>query len=275
MKCADRSVTDEEIRSVIDPRVLAELDRIEGLNRPQKPLRKLAALDMDGTLLYGDIGDAVLAMLVSRNRIPVAYWNEYQALLGRSPRTEAHQWALRAMKGLSLDDVRTATNEVLAMAPDERILISPAGYYPRPRLIPEMQSLVIWLHRTHYEVFIVTATNQWTAEAVAYDFFGIAEDHVVGMQVELDGKGRLTDEIKYPSPSGFGKLGAWKQRFGEQRPLVVAGDSDSDRALINFVSENGLAIWTGIRDDTPSAKNVVDLSSLRGIDCPRGIERGT
>lgn len=255
--------TDRLVRSTttdLNSQILDNLKRLEALIRSQRKGSepRLAAFDMDGTLIRDDMGDAVLAMLIFQGRVPRGAWEHYQELLLKS-RPKAYEWAVKAMKGLTVSDVTLAARQVLDLRPTEKIVVSRNVLVPRPQIIAQMQSVVMWLHRHGYEVYIVSATNRWAAAVVGADFFGIAEDHIIGVETRVV-RSRLTDEIIRPAPIAEGKLQAWQKRFQDRKPLVGAGDTEGDHYMLSFVDPSGFVIWWGSPEKAPVVKHVVKLN---------------
>jgi HAD superfamily phosphoserine phosphatase-like hydrolase len=256
LNSGDRSVRPSEIESMIDSHVLAWLNDVDSRSHPVEGGPRLAAFDLDGTLIRRDMGDAVLATLISKGRISVEAWWTYQQLL-KDSRSKAYEWAVAAMEGLKVADVYLAAADVLRGSPEEKISLSDSVRVDRPSVIPQMQALVMWLHSHDFEVYLVTATNFWAASVVGADFFGIPAERVIGVEADLD-RGRLTSRITRPAPIGEGKAEAWKHRLGVRHPFIAAGDSAGDLSLLSLVS-GGLILWTGPQDKTPAGKNVIHL----------------
>ncbi|HSM87723.1 MAG TPA: hypothetical protein VLT16_16325, partial [Candidatus Limnocylindrales bacterium] len=154
---ADRFIRESEANSSIDPEVLARLESVNKLYRSAEGHPKLAAFDMDGTLIRHDMGDAVLAMLIKkegepggRNRIRLGFWKEYQTRLANS-RPAGYEYAVTAMNTLAIDEVYQAAREVLSHKNPE-IVLSDGTRVPIPELVPKMQAVVMWLHRNGFAV---------------------------------------------------------------------------------------------------------------------------
>lgn len=254
INCTDRRVGEKPISSLLDSELLAKLKDVSAFGHHDTGNR-LAAFDMDGTLIRHDIGDAVLAMLIYQGLIRSEAWKTYQQLLKNS-RPEGYKFAVTAMSGLSVDDVYQATR--LALKPGLKEIPVPVGEpVKRPTVSLKMQALVIWLHRQGFDIYVVTATNRWSATIVASDFFGISEKHVFGVEVKKDKRGRLTDQILLPTPIGEGKAEIWKKHMESRRPLLAAGDSTWDLPLLGLVGQSGMALWLGHSDQKPPGTNVI------------------
>jgi phosphoserine phosphatase len=268
---ADRVYKDAENTAMIEPEILS---RVEAAIKSIGPLSghpKLAAFDMDGTLIRHDMGDAVFAMLIRLGKLTLDHWATYQDYLSTS-RPKAYEYAVTAMRGLSLEEVYRAVYEVFD--PDSTGIDLPGNIrVPKPEVVPKMQVLVMWLHRHEFEVYVVTATNQWAAEVVAPDFFGIPSDRVIGVRTAIE-EGRLTKRICRPAPIGDGKRDAWKAQFKERKPLLGAGDSKGDHALLNLVEAFGLVLWAGSHEDRPALNNVLQID-LNQLETTKPIGRST
>lgn len=228
----------------LPPDLLAALERLS----PSEP--KIAAFDMDDTLLVGDIGDAVFAQLISEGKLAPLDWDEYQALLA-SDYLEGCKYPVRAMAGLTVEQVIQTTRRVLEL--DEPFVLVPGAQtqVPLPRPNETMLSLVRRLQAGGYDVYVITATNVWSARWVVAEVFGIPEENVLGIEAKLvknDENDELTAELQEPVTVGEGKVLALKDCIGEQRPLIAAGNSASDYALLRYVRDGGLVIWVGNDD---------------------------
>jgi phosphoserine phosphatase len=223
------------------------------LSRLRSAPHKIAALDMDNTLLMGDIGDAVLAQLVSAGTLDAAAWILYLELLAASP-TLGHKHAVTCMAGLTISTVDQATRSILQTSLGE---ITPvAGMEPvlMPHVFSTMRDVVRSLRKHEYEIFMVSATNVWSTRIVAEDYFDIEADHVIGIEAVVSGDGSLTSILKEPVPSGTGKVTAMEQRFSGRRPLVVASDSPSDYPMLAYSDPDGVVIWVGSQQKFAAAR---------------------
>jgi phosphoserine phosphatase len=274
---ADRSYEEAEINAMIGSDILLKLKQANEFFQAQNVRPKLAAFDMDGTLIRHDMGDAVLAQLVRCGKLTRDHWDAYQNYLSSS-RPKAYEYAVTAMRRLPVKDVYRAAYDVFD--PDSvGIDLSGDIHVPKPEVVPKMQALVMWLHRHKFEVYVVTATNQWAAEVVASDYFGIPAHHVIGVKTEIEDK-RLTNRICRPAPIGDGKGHAWRERFKDQKPLIGAGDSKGDDALLKLVEPLGLVLWAGRHDERPDGNNVlqIDISQSEpskpfGRSAANGLDR--
>ncbi len=95
--------------------LLATEDRV--MHTPSRSLARIAAFDLDGTLLIGDIGDAVFAHLVLEHQSLKLTWAEYQRLL-HTHRSQAYRAVVEAMAGLEIETIIQATSAVMNLRRD-------------------------------------------------------------------------------------------------------------------------------------------------------------
>ncbi len=157
------------------------------------------AMDFDNTIVWGDIGEATLAVLTRRGLVTPdraqgvlspAVWRAdgrrirpdsepditeyYEALLAPTvhgqvdptPLASGYVWAVEAMAGLRpLDVVRAAEEAYGCSAPMQtrKIEVSPGHTaYPAPFLYPEMVELIATLLEHKFAFWIVSASNVWS-----------------------------------------------------------------------------------------------------------------
>ena len=162
--------------------------------------RRLAvAFDFDNTLVWGDIGEATLAMLVRQRvlrprRILPAHRESFRTRAGTAvrlrssadiihyyetlidssvhaasdpaPLATGYVWAVEVMEGLSPQEIVGGTAAAFARsAPgeDRRLAAIPGTpAYPLPFFYPEMVELVGQFLRHDFDVWVVSASNVWT-----------------------------------------------------------------------------------------------------------------
>jgi phosphoserine phosphatase len=244
----------------LPPDLIAALERLS----PSAP--KIAAFDMDGTLLVGDVGDAVFVQLIREEKLAAQDWNRFQALLA-SDYLEGCKYPVRAMAGLTVEQVTRTTRRVLES--DKPFVLVPGtqAQVPIPRPNETMLSLVRRLQAESYDVYVVTATNVWSTRWVVSEVFGIPKENVLGIAAKLvknDTGDELTAELQEPVTVGEGKVLVLKNHIGDQRPLLAAGNSASDYALLRYVRDGGLVIWVGeqeieVRDLAGETKQLIVL----------------
>ena len=97
----------------------------------------------------------------------------------------------------------------------------------RPR--PAVRSLIGALEAAGVEVWIVSATNVWTVEALG-TILGVPRHRVIGNACRVV-DGVITAEREGPVTWAGGKVEAIERRIGE-RPLIAFGDSRTDTEMM-------------------------------------------
>jgi phosphoserine phosphatase len=155
--------------------------------------------DLDNTILCGDIGEAILAILVRRGLLDAArvsavlgppfrlpdgrvvrvrtgpdlaeYYEAYLAptvhgAADRYPLGNAYAWAVEVMEGLRASDVVAATSEAMAHSQPgslPMLEVAPGREgFPAPYFYPEMVELIAELMRHGFEIWVVSASNVWS-----------------------------------------------------------------------------------------------------------------
>jgi len=201
-----------------------------------------AAFDLDNTLLIGDIGDAVFALLVKKKLITHFGWKDYQALINEN-KEKAYKHIIDVMEGLTLSQLEETTLEVLNskkgfMVEGYKILI------PKPDT--QMKLIVEMLKKRKIDVYVVTASNEISARIICKKYFSISEMNVLGAEVAHDYKGIIKvsrKELSY----GQGKVNILKNKF-RNKPLVTGGDSPGDIFMLGYTQKNGIRFWLGSND---------------------------
>ena len=156
-------------------------------------------LDFDNTIVWGDIGEATLAVLVkngalSARRIPrtlspsfrlpqgesvaldsgpdlTAYYEAYLAPTAHgsadpTPLANGYAWVVEIMEGLSPWEVVQATKEAYGFGEpmQPRMIEVTAGKtrFPAPFFYPEMVELIGELRRHEFDVWVISASNVWS-----------------------------------------------------------------------------------------------------------------
>ncbi len=117
-----------------------------------------------------------------------------------------------------------------------------------------MQTLLVRLRSLGYEIYIISATNQYTVRYVANEYFGIPESNVFGMLptvVNDPQYGKIIgDDIDGPVTVVEGKVEVYKKNLGSIPPIISGGDSTTDIMMLNLTDPNGLIIWVGEDENT-------------------------
>ncbi len=213
---------------------------IECINSLPTKGKRYAAFDLDNTLLIGDIGETVFALLVKKKLIKGFGWQDYINLV-ESDKLKAYKLIIDLMAGLPLTKLEEVTNEVIAY---KSLSISIEGcklQVPKPN--PLMKSVLGLLRNKGLRIYIVTASNEVSARIICKKYFNIPPSDIIGAQVARNKK-EIIKIGKKEFPFGEGKVTILKKRF-KTKPLVTGGDSPGDRFLLNYTQKSGIQFWLG------------------------------
>jgi phosphoserine phosphatase len=250
----------EQIKLLIPGDLIKRIEAIELFitEHSTQSLEKIAAFDMDNTLLEGDIGEAVFSQLkldeqkqpvtVTNTMIPFS-WPECHEMMKKLGKKEAYTKMVTAMNGIPVETVIETTRRVMAL--NIPYLEVEGVRVPVPRPNEVMQALVRYLRNLDYTVYIISATNSYSVQYMAEEYFDIPASHAIGMKptVMNEEKGGIIGaEIDGPITVGEGKVEAYHRFIGSIPPLVTAGDSNSDIQVLGLTSPQGISIWVGDDD---------------------------
>jgi len=210
-------------------------------NLPGQAPERVAAFDLDGTLLIGDIGDAVFAYLVLNGQRLGLTWEEYQRLL-RTHKSKAYRAVVEAMAGLEIETVVKATSAVMNLGRDYLVMRSDPVKIPKPR--PLLSQFVSLLHEFHYKVYVISASNHISVQYVAQTWFDIPPSCSFGIQGRIR-NGQITSQLIDPIPVGSGKAELFKLVTGSVAPLITGTDSRLDLPLLQLTHPQGFSLWVG------------------------------
>ena len=253
-----KTVNLEQTKALIPLELMKRIEAIEFYNRNQTsgPMEKIAAFDLDNTLLEGDIGEAVFSQLkIDEKKQPVTVtktmmpftWAQCRELLKKNKKKEAYTKMITAMAGIPVETVIQATHRIMNSNDPFLEVEGVRVLVPKPR--PVMQALVQYLKSLDYTVYIISATNSYSVRYMAEEYFGVSSTHAIGMQARVTHEEELgeilSDTIDGPITVGEGKVEAYHHFIGPMPPLVTAGDSDSDIQILRLTLPWGLCIWAG------------------------------
>ncbi len=184
------------------------------------PAPRVAVFDCDGTLWSGDAGSEFMKWtiesgLVSREVVDFID-SRYRAYLrGDVSEVAICGEMVQMYQGLREDEMRRVA----------RVYFTELV---RPRIFPEMKSLIDQLHQLGTEIWAVSSTNDWVIEEGVRDF-GIPADHVLAARVAVV-NGIVTNQV-LSVPTDEGKVIALNQA-GVHAPDVVFGNSVHDAAML-------------------------------------------
>jgi phosphoserine phosphatase len=210
----------------------------------------VAAFDLDGTLIEGDIGEAVFARLLLDHAFgprPAFNYTEYEKLKVHDEE-QAYRRVVTAMAGFTEARIRETTERLLRSSGDSFAVEGFQIPIPRPKLAFQQLLQLLWARR--YRCLILTASNQWSAEIVAWNFFGINRADVFGVRTLVTSAFwrrdvRLTDQIVEPVTIGAGKAILLNSLLGGAMLDLAAGNSHADGSMLALVKPAGVVVWAG------------------------------
>ena len=219
--------------------------------------RRIAVFDLDNTLLIGDIADAAMAHLIE-NEIEIDFsWQEYQQLIKEENIYEAFSRTSKILSGMETECVERLANVIFDMSnefitffEDDKII---KVAVPRPN--PIMQKLIKYLYENNFEIFVISASNQWLVKAACERFFHIPFTNVFGVKNKtnlIDCMQILTDVIEVLAPIDKNKGKIYLENISLTPPMISAGDSIYDTSMLNLTNPDGIILWLG--DDNTLSK---------------------
>ncbi len=194
----------------------------------------VAALDADGTLWGGDVGEGFFAWMLKNRYYPKAAipklthaWRGYKA--GTFNGELMYELMVTGMAGMREKDVERYANTYFRRH--------------RHRIYRPMAHLVRALRKIDVEPWVVSGSPFWVVAAGA-KYFGIPKSRVIGLSVDVDERGRLTGKVVRPVPWKWGKAKRIFRDIGKT-PLVVAGNSSGDVEMLRIASALKLVINPG------------------------------
>jgi phosphoserine phosphatase len=192
----------------------------------------IAAFDADGTLWDADAGETFFDWQIHNSGLAtlkgIDPWARYKELKNPDPRV-GYVWLAQISAGTSLRQVREwATDCFKSLGP-----------WP---VFESQRRLITLLRSLGYEVYVVTASIKWAVEPVAA-LLGIDHDHVIGIETEVR-DGIVTDIVKPPITWRDGKAEGLLARTRGVRPVLCAGNTYGDIALLSCATHVRLALST-------------------------------
>ncbi|MBI3183918.1 MAG: haloacid dehalogenase-like hydrolase [Myxococcales bacterium] len=186
------------------------------------------ALDADGTLWRGDVGEDFLRYLAAEDQLPRhrgsrGVYEEYERRVSRSP-AEGYAFAVEVMADF-----------------EEAALSRVCGDFFRRRFLGRFfafaRPLVDELSAAGLEVWIVSASPRWVVAPGGQEL-GIPAERVIGVDCGID-RGRLTGQVFEPIPCGEGKVTLLEGRG--RRPALAVGNGELDLPMLSY-AERALVI---------------------------------
>lgn len=243
----------------INPGLAAELYRIDGYDLA--PEEKIAAFDLDDTLIEGDIGEAVFCYIkAAGNDIPLK-WKDYLEMIEAKEYERGYCDIITSMEGMNIKTIANSAKNLIS-SNSEIIIFTEDGIeynYPIPKPIIEMQNLIVYLKISGWKISVISSSSQIAVRSVTDYLFKLYPEYVRGIKTEIyvtDNYDDLfTTKIQGTVPFREGKAEVFRDMFGDLQPLITAGDSRGDIELLNLTSDKGFAILCG--------KNLSNLEFLK------------
>lgn len=174
----------------------------------------------------------------------------YSRRMQRLGKAAAYGWAPRMHVGLSpawLRRFSLAHFEAEGARPvrwEERV--APDGFVLRMqrglRVRPAFRSLVKVFSEHGFDVWVISATNSWTVQAVA-PTLGVSSSRIVGNACRVVGD-RITAEREGPTTWRAGKVEAIDQYIG-RRPVLAVGDTWTDLEMLGCARSLSILVDRG------------------------------
>ncbi len=264
--------------------LLFRIEKIEDSLRRMDitPNERIAVFDLDNTLLFGDIGEAIFAQLkideqeafqlTNRERIPLS-WTEYHRLLYSGRKADVYKKIVSCMAFLPLETLLKATEKVLLSK--AKFLDLEGASIPIPSPNPVMRALISYLQSIDYKVYVISSSNHFSVQLAAKKFFNISGSNSFGIKNKIQeiklgdvSIKILNSEFEEPIPIEAGKVRVYKKFIGSISPLITAGDSLLDIPMLNLTNRNGIIIWVGKDDEQYQvvSQNIVNSKNLYFCD---------
>jgi phosphoserine phosphatase len=258
-------------QGMMDPQTLLESPNVwEPFEKhPDVPNPKPALVDLIGNP-------------ATRPAFANAFIRAYRLLIRRAGKLVAYPWAAFLLAGRRPDEIRQISAEVIEVElkrslrstwikggpPDNRPIELRSGLRPyeaMSRLIARMQAVGI-------DVWIVTASNRWTAAAYAERFLNLPPQRVIGITPRVV-NGVIAAELDpdIPVTFGKGKTNAIRKLIGP-RPVFAAGDTINQCEMLCMASSLRLVIHKGDRELLKRVADYQAAGETNWLIQPRFIE---
>jgi len=223
------------------------LDSIEQSPNP------IAAFDADGTLWPSDIGRDFFQYQIEKGWLKnkIAHpQEEFEYIKKIKGKCYALSWLAYVLSGYPLKEVQKWVSLFLK------------DHQPPPFLF--QQKLIAWLQSKNVKVFIVSSSLKWLLDSAAC-LFRIPSENVIGVQTFVE-EGIITERLVEPAPIQENKVLALYHKTNNKAPLFSAGNTLSDKALLDIANQTRLVISTSKRQDVNyvSEKKMLRIAQEKG-----------
>lgn len=225
--------------------------------------RPVAVFDADGTLWDEDAGETFFQWQLDNcgfKNLPPDPWAHYRNWKKRDPHG-AYAWLAQISAGHDLGEVREWAAQCFQ------------SHQPWP-VFRSIQTLFKRLHDARFEVFVVTASVKWAVEPVALTLLEVPFVNVLGIETETipgaGGANIITEQVKLPITYRQGKADALLKASGGRKPVIAAGNTLGDIALLDIATEFKLMIQSQSPLLSENAGLLAEEKKLRDHGRPLG-----
>jgi phosphoserine phosphatase len=231
----------------------------------------VVVFDCDGTVIQGDIGEAMFYRQIERFLFrvsPALLWHDhpkrtelgnlYESLVALPAERRSQDRRYQALAGFRVSEAREIANATIRSELATPIGTRTIGTFTLPSGIRYLREPLAYLERLRHigaEIWVVSGSNRWSVEAV-FQPYGIPPGQVLGIDLQQD-SGVLAPQVQGPVPVLEGKLDALRAHTNRQ-PVLVFSDSAYDLPL--FRSSTGLCVLVNSRNGTSQ-----DFFSTTGV----------
>ncbi len=223
----------------------------------------IAVFDADGTLWDEDAGETFFQWQLDNcgfKNLPPDPWAHYRNWQKRDPHG-AYAWLAQVSAGHDLAQVREWASHCFK------------SHQPWP-VFASIQNLFKRLHEARFEIYVVTASVKWAVEPAALALLEVPYINVLGIETETvpssTGKDIVTELVKTPITYRQGKAEALLKVTGGRKPVLAAGNTLGDIALLDIATDFKLMIQSQSPLLSQNAGLLAEEKKLRDHGRPLG-----
>ncbi|CAN5597761.1 hypothetical protein BH10BDE1_BH10BDE1_31730 [soil metagenome] len=225
--------------------------------------RPVAVFDADHTLWDQDAGETFFQWQLDNcefQNLPEDPWAHYRNWKKRDPHG-AYAWLAQISAGTELAKVRAWAQDCYD------------SNRPWP-VFRSIQDLFRKLQAAEFDIFIVTASVKWAVEPAALDLLGVPHENILGIETETptdaNGTRIVSDIVKSPITYRQGKADALLKASGGRKPILSAGNTLGDIALLDIARDFKLMIQSQSPLLSQNAGLLAEEKKLRDHGRPLG-----
>ncbi|WP_068267966.1 HAD family hydrolase [Caviibacter abscessus] len=163
-------------------------------------------------LMYPDLEEGILNLDMKTNFIALSdkIYSKYEKDI-----------SLLLIEGMTSDEVYNLTKKSIKAYPNDLT----------KRI--EMENLFNLLRENNIEIYICSASQKDMVN-VAADIYGIPRENVRAVNLKMDNNNKYIYEETGIVTRGVGKIESIKSLGKKEHPVLIAGDSDGDYAMLNY-----------------------------------------